>query len=296
MIGKRPGRIAPSTEIDPELILRIELALRLEPGSRRRLIRRRIDDLLDTAQIASTSNAAPPASARAKVFVRIGKRADALSRLVAVDRKDLAGISKASAALLKAVGPVQEETPRGVELSSTLALLQYQLARAKHPGHPEAFIQKGHAIRLLKAHLHALECGIAQSGWTDARGRRRDLARLGQAAIDIRIAAAAAQDAAMREPRRPRSARHAPDLAFQLILAELLQTYQELTGRSIGTSTNAGNEPDGPLLRFLELTAPLAGYRLSRAALRARIKTQPDHLLPKPAKGRCNPVHCGRIA
>ena len=67
--------------------------------------------------------------------------------------------------------------------------------------------------------------------------------------------------------------RHQRDRAFDEVLEQLIQLYEEVTGRERGSSFSfKTKKADGPLVRYLELCFPPLGQALSRDAIRGQLR------------------------
>ena len=90
----------------------------------------------------------------------------------------------------------------------------------------------------------------------------------------IREAAAKASDSISDRVASGRGgARHQRDWAFDEVLRQLIQLYEEVTGRERGSSYSfKAREADGPLVRYLELCLAPLGWPLSRDAIRGHVR------------------------
>jgi len=67
--------------------------------------------------------------------------------------------------------------------------------------------------------------------------------------------------------------RHKRDWAFDEVFEQLIQLYEEVTGRERGSSYSfKEKQADGPLVRYLELCLPPLGWPLSRDAIRGHLR------------------------
>ena len=90
----------------------------------------------------------------------------------------------------------------------------------------------------------------------------------------IREAAVGASDSISdRVPSGRGGARHQRDWAFDEVLEQLIQLYEEVTGRKRGSSYSfKAKQADGPLVRYLELCLPPLGSALSRDSIRGHLR------------------------
>ena len=87
----------------------------------------------------------------------------------------------------------------------------------------------------------------------------------------------AASNARVDVERKVRSGlggrRHEGDWALEEVIRQLLQLYEEVTGRQPGTSVNfKTREEGGPVVRFLQLCLPRLGWHLTAPAIRAHVR------------------------
>ncbi len=87
----------------------------------------------------------------------------------------------------------------------------------------------------------------------------------------------AAANARVDVERKVRSGRggrrHEGDWALEEVIRQLLQLYEEVTGRQPGTSVNfTTREEGGPVVRFLQLCLPPLGWHLTAPAIRAQVR------------------------
>ncbi len=90
-------------------------------------------------------------------------------------------------------------------------------------------------------------------------------------------AARACDDIATQIPRGRGGRRHQRDWAFDEVLEQLVQLYEEVTGRERGSSYSfKTKKADGPLVRYLELCLAPLGWTLSLDAIRGHLQRMDD--------------------
>ncbi len=94
----------------------------------------------------------------------------------------------------------------------------------------------------------------------------------------VRDAAARACDSIATQIARGQGGRrHQRDWAFDEVLRQLIQIYEEVTGRERGSSYSfKTREADGPLVRYLQLCLAPLGWTLSLGAVRGHMRRMDD--------------------
>lgn len=92
--------------------------------------------------------------------------------------------------------------------------------------------------------------------------------------VRLKHAAANAQVDIERKVRSGRGGRrHEGDWALEEVIRQLLQLYEEVTGRHPGTSVNfKTRKAGGPVVCFLQLCLPPLGWHLTESAIRAHVR------------------------
>jgi hypothetical protein len=159
-----------------------------------------------------------------------------------------AGLARSPRKLPKKLASLPDGAARGV--------LRYELGRLLNPLSAEQALADG-----------SVDVRIASA-----------LAGDSQAIDDVLKAVGAARRSAQSEPRRARAERHRPDISLQLILRELLLTFEEVFRIPAAISLSRPGDEGGPLIRFLEGVLPRLGYPLTLASIRSHLQRLPkDH-------------------
>ena len=92
--------------------------------------------------------------------------------------------------------------------------------------------------------------------------------------VRMKHAAANARVDVERKVRSGRGGRRQEgDWALEEVIRQLLQLYEEVTGRQPGTSVNfKTREEGGPVVRFLQLCLPRLGWDLTESAIRGHVR------------------------
>ena len=128
------------------------------------------------------------------------------------------------------------------------ALLLWEFGADVIPKDPGRAVEDGSAKKLFEKHVGAV--------------------------VGLKRAAAIARVDVDRKVRSGRGGRrHEGDWALEEVIRQLLQLYEEVTGRQPGTSVDfKTRKAGGPVVRFLQLCLPRLGWHLTEPAIRAHVR------------------------